>query len=139
VENGLGHNVGRMQSDGVFPSEYDVVVVAHHAVGDELAKVGLGKVVEQLGKFIAVRWVVGERVMVGFGSGNFAEDVVSRHLRIRLWRGDLGAWWVKEMWLEMGLYVPFSIYFQFRYSVQFKYATHFFKDGEFLPDSTRIK
>ena len=61
---------------GLIEADHNVVVVAHHAVGDELAKVGLGKVVEQLDELVAVGWLVRERVVVGLRAGNLAEDVV---------------------------------------------------------------
>jgi uncharacterized spore protein YtfJ len=61
---------------GLIEADDEVVVVAHHTIGDELAKVGLREVVEQLDELVAVGWVVGERVIIGFGTGNLAEDVV---------------------------------------------------------------
>jgi hypothetical protein len=51
-------------------------VVAHHTIGDELALIGLGEMVEELDEFIPLRGIVGEGVVVGFGAGDFAENVV---------------------------------------------------------------
>jgi hypothetical protein len=51
-------------------------MVAHHAVSDELAVVGLDKMIEELDEFIPLRGIIREGVVVGFGASDFAEDVV---------------------------------------------------------------
>jgi hypothetical protein len=71
---------------GLIEADDEVVVVAHHTIGDELAKVGLREVVEQLDELVAVGGLVREGVVVGLGTGNLAEDVV-----VSISRFDFGA------------------------------------------------
>ena len=75
-EGGTGFEVLACFCGGFVEADDQVIVISHHAVGDELAVVSLGEMVEELDEFISLRGIGREGIVVGFGASYFAENVV---------------------------------------------------------------